>query len=519
MPPPQTIALPPSALAAGVPPDQMPRVWAVPPAVTSTGDEAVELCRMAGLYLDPWQEFELRASLGQRADGKWAAFEVGLVCARQNGKDEILIARELAELFLLRDPLLGKPSLTIHSAHEFDTAMEHFRRLRDVIEATPEFYRRLPKTRNHGIKEGNGKESIELADGTRLKLKARTKGAGRGLTGDLVVLNEAMDLPFGSMAALLPTLAARPNAQVIYAGSAVDQELHEHGLTLAGVRERGHEGAANLAYFEHSPDFPHPSEVSDEAAADPDTWRQGNPAMGIRISEEYISKEREALDPRSFAVERLCVGDWPATSADAAQIIPVETWAGGLDPHSDAEDPIAVAYDVTPDRDFASIGWAGYRPDGRIHVEVTEHRRFGSWLAPRLTDFVGRQGPSDVVFDLKGPAASLTDDLQFKPEPFGLGPKELAEACAMFFDLCEQDGIRHTGQQELQSALAGASIKDYGDMWRWARRNSTHDITPLIVVTLAVWALKKRPSRKEFFLAIGGEVFKPGEPDGDEGNS
>jgi hypothetical protein len=57
----------------------------------------------------------------ERADGKWAAFEVGLNVARQNGKGSILEARELAGLFLLGERLI------IHSAHEFATSLEAFR--------------------------------------------------------------------------------------------------------------------------------------------------------------------------------------------------------------------------------------------------------------------------------------------------------------------------------------------------------------------------------------------------------
>jgi hypothetical protein len=75
---------------------QQPRILHVPDYVSSTGDEAVELAAMAGLDLDEWQQFVLHHSLGERADGKWAAFEVGIEVPRQNGKGGLLEARELA---------------------------------------------------------------------------------------------------------------------------------------------------------------------------------------------------------------------------------------------------------------------------------------------------------------------------------------------------------------------------------------------------------------------------------------
>jgi phage terminase large subunit-like protein len=70
-------------------------------AVSSRGREAVELAASAGLVLDEWQAFVLERALGVRENGKWAAFEVGLVVPRQNGKGGLLEARELAGLFVL----------------------------------------------------------------------------------------------------------------------------------------------------------------------------------------------------------------------------------------------------------------------------------------------------------------------------------------------------------------------------------------------------------------------------------
>jgi len=69
--------------------------------------------------LDDWQRFALDCALGERADGKWAAFEVGIVVPRQNGKGAILEARELAGLFLFDEQLI------LHSAHEFKALDVH----------------------------------------------------------------------------------------------------------------------------------------------------------------------------------------------------------------------------------------------------------------------------------------------------------------------------------------------------------------------------------------------------------
>ena len=126
--------LPASALAFS-----SPRIFTKPEFSTSRGQEAVELAASAGLILDPWQEAVLEWSLGVSEDGKWSSFEVGLIVPRQNGKGAILEARELAGLFLWDEQLI------IHTAHEFSTAQEHFRRILLMIEGYDHLRKRVKK--------------------------------------------------------------------------------------------------------------------------------------------------------------------------------------------------------------------------------------------------------------------------------------------------------------------------------------------------------------------------------------
>src|SRR6266498_1695449 len=126
--------------ASGMLGAQRPRLWSVPPcSISSAGAEAVDLAAQAGLVLDPWQQFVLEPSLGEQADGRWAAFEVGVIVSRQNGKGAILEARELAGLFLWNDPPI------LHSAHEFTSAEEAFLRSRGLVEDNPEIERELSR--------------------------------------------------------------------------------------------------------------------------------------------------------------------------------------------------------------------------------------------------------------------------------------------------------------------------------------------------------------------------------------
>src|SRR2546423_3337803 len=171
----------PSALLG----DQRPRLWTAPAAYSSEGERVAELAGAVDLVLDDWEQWVLDQGLGRGRDGKWAAFEKALIVSRQNGKGAILEALELAALFLDDFGV----DLILHSAHEFKTASEAFRRIQGRIANHPSFSRRVRQ-----VYLQRGAESIELKNGKRLRFIARTGGSGRGFSADLVILDEAYNL-------------------------------------------------------------------------------------------------------------------------------------------------------------------------------------------------------------------------------------------------------------------------------------------------------------------------------------
>jgi phage terminase large subunit-like protein len=287
--------------------DQQPRVCSLPPFDSGvSGANAVALAEVAGLDLDPWQRFVLESGLRRRGT-KWAAFEVALIVARQNGKGTVLEALELAALFLYPDV-----RLILHSAHEFKTAAEAFLRVRALIEDNPEFDSQVSR-----IRTAAGAEAVELKDGKRLRFVARSSGSGRGFTSDLVILDEAYKLGDQEMAALLPTLSARPDPQVWYASTAGGPD----SIQLGRVRARGVAGGdRSLAFMEWSAD----EDAYDPA--DPADWARANPGLGIRIAPEYVEREMAALGPDAFARERLSVGDYPVGDAGEWETISCDAW-------------------------------------------------------------------------------------------------------------------------------------------------------------------------------------------------
>ena len=459
---------------------QRPRVSSVPEAVSSSGIEAIDLAASVGLMLDPWQQLVLEGGCGERADGKWSAFEVAVVCPRQNGKNGILEARELAGLFLFGEKLI------LHSAHEFKTAQEAFRRVLTLVENSDDLRKKVARVRT-----SHGEEGIELRDGARLRFIARSTGSGRGFSSDCTILDESYALSAEAMGALLPTLSARPNPQVWYTSSAGKRDSSQ----LMMVRDRGRAGGdPGLAYFEWSAG---PEASVDDRAA----WALANPAMGIRIGEEFIERELAALPLTEFRRERL--GVWDDEAAGSDWVIPIEAWKACADPASEVEDPVVFAPDVSFDRAWASISVAGTRSDGLPAVEVVDYRKGTSWVAPRLAELVQRHGALGIGLDPGGPSGSLIPELESLGVPLILmSARDIAQGCGAFYDAVVQGALRHRDQPELTAAVSAARKRPLGDAWAWSRKEAVSEITTLISATVALRAYSEATSGKPVDVAM-----------------
>jgi hypothetical protein len=452
------------------------------------------------LDLDDWQQWLLEQGFSERPNGDWLAFEVVELLPRQNGKGGVLEAVALAALYLFGNRFTG------WSAHEFKTCREGFLRLRALIENTDALRRRAKKPR-----ASHGEEEIELLTGERVKFMARSMGAGRGFTGDRLILDEAQHLGEGALEAILPTMSARPNPQVHYAATAPDPKIAPCEV-LARLRRRAlKRDDPSLVYAEWSID-PHVDECARDCGAHDDpasveSWLKANPAAGIRISIEHIAREYTSMSAEGFARERLGVGNWPVSEDEGWAVIAEAIWRACADLKSQIAGVSAFAADVTPDRSWASIGAAGKRADGKIHVEVIDHRPKTDWVVPRLVELVGRHPHCGVGVDAAGPAGSFVAPLKeagfevvapsAPTPPGGLAlvtptATQAGQAFAGFYDAPEQDSLRHLDQPELASALAGATTRPLGDARAWSRRDSSVDISPLVAVTVAKWVYANR---------------------------
>lgn len=447
---------------------------------SEAGRDAVALAHASGLTLDPWQAWAVERILAEK-DGRLTAFEAAIIVGRQNGKGSCLEALALNWLFL------EETELILWSAHEFKTANEAFRRMRTLIQGAPELWPLVNR-----ITTANGDEAIELSSGQRLKFVARSKSSGRGFTGDKIILDEAYDLSADHMAALIPTLATRPEPQVIYTSSAGMAD----SVILRGLRDRGRTGGdPSLCWLEWCA-MPQEIDSSGEAVYDMDDrtqWRAANPGIDTsRITEDFIAKERRALTSERFLRERLGVWDKP----ELEQPLDFVKWGQLVF----AGEPIGTPLffiDCSPNLRSAAIAGA-VLIDGKPHVSLADHRSGVDWLPLRIRQLRDRYPDARWQYEANGPASAFAERFTTigidvdKP----VSSSDMCRGCAHLQKLVDEAGMTHSGDQALTAAITSAVKRETGDsgLWCWGRRKSMGDISPLVAATGALWLLETSPS-------------------------
>lgn len=471
--------------------------------------------------LDDWQEDGVSLMLAVREDGQWACYEYCEWVSRQNGKGTLLEARALTGFLLLGEQLI------LWSAHLYKTAMELFRRVKSLIRALGRRVKPNDDTlwvvpglvtdEDTGelidgeilvkVSNTNGDEGFERLDtGARIVFIARSAGGGRGMSGDVNIIDEALFYTPEQHQALLYTLSARPNAQIIYTSSPplrgdtaeIMYALRERGDPTAerdpeagpwrqdpalGYRDWGHGGTLERILVD----------IDDMHVA-----AAANPAAGTRISWETIQRELRS-DRAGYPRERL--GIWPRRIGSEGGALDPRAWAAMLDPESRRAGDVALAVDVTPMRDHASIGLYGLRSDGLEHVQLTDYRPGPpDWIPDRLAELREVLGDAliGIALDERNGAHALLPALAEvgitppdDPEQPRRGDllvmdtRAAADSTSQWIDAFREGGLRHIGQAPMDAAVRNAKTRHIGDAGQiaWGRRASEVDIGPLQVAT------------------------------------
>ena len=506
---------------------KLPRIYtpelrdlSVPDA--TLGHDFIAFADAIGVGLFPWQKWLALHMLELNRDGSLRYRTVILLIARQNGKTTIL---KLLALFWMY--VLGRP-LVVGTAQNLDTAEETWQDAVNLAEAVDALAEDIAN-----VVRQSGKKALELVGKERYKVVPSTRGGGRGLSGDLIEMDELREhRNWESWAAVSNTTMAIDSALVIAASNAGDlMSVVLRSLRFMALSESDTVGVTvdELASFgQLPPSGDEPDEIESDAVGifewsahpkcgiwDRDGWAAANPSLGYTITEAAMAANAKIARAGGeaewvYRTENLC--QWRPTAAGGP--FPDGAWEAGVDPLSSigVESPIGVCVDVSADRGMSYVAVAGARVDGDLHVEVVAARAGTEWLVPWLTSPDRRSADRwvAVCWQLNGaPVSSLTDELRATDLPLQeWGGADLARAHGQTFDLVrlpnpddpEDAGKRrlfHVPQPVLDVPASTAVTRPLGDGWVVDRRKSPTDASPLVAAIGAVWLMQPRPDESK----------------------
>lgn len=455
-----------------------PRHLILPAGIVATGWPAArDTCAKVGIHFDPWQQEMNRGMLAKEGSGFYAADTIVISICRQSGKTFDVGGVTFA------DSIVNPGTTTVWTAHRFKVARESFNELKSLA-TRPEM---LPHIDPDAITTAAGNETIPFRNGSRIVFAARERGAIRGFTKvRRLILDEAQILTESAMSDLVPTTNQAENPQIVLMGT--PPKPSDPGEVFTALRTGALDGTLEgVMYVEFSAD-------PDCDIDDWDAVAQANPSFPKRTGKRAVMRLRKLLtNEDDYRREGLGIWDRMANGS----VIDIDHWMSLGDPKSQLTDPVTFAIDVSPDR-RSSIGVAGKRRDGKTHVEVIENERGTAWVVARIQQLAEKWPTADVVLDPSGPAGSLVTDLAgVGIEPTLVSGREMAQACGRFYDLVAAGDLRHLGNQpNLNAAVDAARKRNLGDAWAWRRKDGSHDISPLVAVTLALFGHDLQATKK-----------------------
>jgi hypothetical protein len=499
--------------------------------VTTLGWDVIDFAEKdLGIELHPYQAWLYVHALELLESGDFRFSIIIILIARQNGKTtwwKILI------LYVMY--VLGM-KLVLSTAQDLDTAEETWQAVVDLVTDTddddvpllPDLAAQVKR-----VVQVNGKKSLDLKTGERYKAKAASRRAGRGLSGDVVGMDEAREQQnWDAWSAITHTTMARSRSLIVLLSNAGDAS----SLVLRYFRKLAHsllgdpdginaddDPASLLPDGDDEDDYDPDVDDNDiglfEWSAPPNAairdragWAQANPSMNLPngIPERKIraaTREPEWV----FRTEVLC--QWSEGTLEG--LYPPGAWEGSADEDSarGTGQPVVLCVDVSWDRTRAHIGLATWRADGGVHVEVIASRAGTDWMIPWLNaeerSDVVREAPV-VVQSGRTPAAPLIDPLEDAGRKvIEWSGSDLTSGFSLFYDLVRSaigegtgtQRVWHRNQTALNTAAATAVPKPAGDAWVIDRKKSPADASPLIAVNGAAWALLSglaKPKRSKY---------------------
>jgi phage terminase large subunit-like protein len=450
------------------------------------------------MELLPWQRWLLIHALETLDDGTFRFRTVVLLVARQNGKSTLMQVLALWRMYVDGAPL------TIGTAQNLDIAEEVWQGAVDMAQEVPDLAAEIEK-----VDLTNGKKALRLLSGSRYKVQAATRRGGRGLSGDLVILDELREHQnWEAWSAVTKTTMAREKAQIWAASNAGDSS----SVVLSHLRLLAHLALGDPDKLSPEDARLDVEDVDDESLGifewsapagidvhDREGWAQANPSLGHTITERAIGSAL-ATDPEPvFRTEVLC--QWVDSMREGA--FPPGVWEANAisDVLHVTRSPV-VAVDLrTGMQQSLAIVVAGGTDKGFDLIEVARYELGADtqwaedFAVAEVKKILESLRLDTVVIDKVGDNQVLVtafEDANIRVTQLSL--MDFRNGCVSITDALINGRLKHRSEEPLNIAVLGAGKRPSGEQFVWSQGKSSTDITPLRAATAAWWVYQSGPA-------------------------
>lgn len=457
--------------------NQNPTQSVILPYRKSKYKEAIEIYEQSGRTAQKWQINLIKHILATNKDGLWVHTKFGYSLPRRNGKNEVIIIREMYGL--------EKGEQILHTAHRTTTSHSAWEKLVRVLEKAG-----YVNGEDFTTLRATGRERIEFIEsGGRVEFRTRTSTGGLGEGFDLLVIDEAQEYTDDQESALKYVVTDSRNPQTVFCGT--PPTPISSGTVFTNLRNTTLEGGTpNGGWVEWG--------VEDQSdIRDKELWYLTNPSLGTIFTERSIEDEIGS-DEVDFNIQRLGLWikynqksvisqtEWETLQVKRLPKLEGKLFVGIKYGHDGANVAMSIAVKTASNKVFVET------------IDCQSVRNGNAWLL----NFLGQADVQTIVIDGQGGQQLLAAELKEQKIKGFILPtvKEIILANSSFEQGLYQQSICHKGQPSLSQVVTNCEKRNIGSGGGFGYKSQfeDYDISLMDSMILAHWACNEaKPPRKQ----------------------
>lgn len=429
---------------------QTPTKSIVLPYTETKGAEAIELYNGSGRTAQEWQELLIYDILATNKDGLWVHTKFGEEIPRRNGKNEVVVIREMWGL--------THNEKILHTAHRTTTSTSAARRLVERLTAAGyEEVERVKKKETYDkhftYAKQKGLERIVMLceNGGTIDFRTRSSAGGLGEGFDLLIIDEAQEYTDNQATALKYVVTDSRNPQTVFCGT--PPTVVSAGTVFINLRNAALQGETkNTGWAEWSVD-----EMTDPR--NKDAWYETNPSLGTILTERAIEDEISS-DEIDFNIQRL--GLFLRYNQKSA--ISKRQWEDlKCDQLPELTGKLYVGIKYGHDGESVAMSVAVKTADGKIFVEGIDCRPTSGGNA-WILNFLAKAAVEKAVVDGASGQELLVEAMSRKKlkKPVLPTVKEIIMANSAFSEAVNMKQLCHMGQPSMVQIVSNCEKRAIG---------------------------------------------------------